>query len=91
MKELIIIAIIAFFATAWVMDFHTPPQPVKVGVKDVGLGSISGCRKKDEMYGDFKMINGYRPIKYRYTIYDDKDKRVKRNDADFPMSGGAVN
>ena len=91
MKELIIITIIAFFATSWVFDTHSPPQPVKVGYKEPVPGNPSGTKKQDEMFGDFKMVNGTRPLKYRYMIYDDKDPRAKRNDSEFPMSGGAVN
>jgi hypothetical protein len=88
MKDFIIVTIIAFFATAWVFDTHSPPQAVKECVRGVAESTAAGNSKRDEIYGDFKMTDGYRDVKLRTTVFDDNDPRASgRNDADFPMSG----
>jgi hypothetical protein len=92
LKEVIIISLIAFFATAWVLDSGAPPQAVKTGINGVVPSSRAGNAKKDEVFGDFKYTEGYRDIKIRTMIYDDKDPGASgRNDSDFPLSGGTVN
>ncbi|HEY9755769.1 MAG TPA: hypothetical protein V6C97_11450 [Oculatellaceae cyanobacterium] len=88
MKEFIIVTIIALFATAWVFDTHSPPQGVKGAVSGVAASTPAGNYKKDEVYGDFKLTDGYRDLKIRTTVYDDNDPRASaRNDSDFPLSG----
>jgi hypothetical protein len=90
MKEMIIIAIVAFYATAWVMDTGAPAKPVKAGIDGLKASSLSGMRKQDEMLGDFRIKDGYRSLKMRTHVLDDNDPRAagSRNDSDFPLSGG---
>jgi hypothetical protein len=89
---MIIIAVVVFIATAWVMDTGAPPKPINAGVEGVKTSTPSGLRKQDEIIGDFKIKDGYRPIKIRTQILDDEDPRAikNRNDSDFPLSGGTT-
>jgi hypothetical protein len=74
------------------MDTGAPAKPIKAGIDGVKASTPSGMRKTDEILGDFRIKDGYRPLKMRTHVLDDDDPRAggSRNDSDFPLSGGTT-
>jgi hypothetical protein len=88
MKEMLIIFLAAFAATAWVMDTGTPPRPQKIGMSGTERAQPSFNKKEDGLLGDFKLTDGNRLYTIRSTVYDDDDPRAACNKSDFPTIGG---
>jgi hypothetical protein len=89
MKEMLIIFLAAFAATAWVMDTGAPPRPQKIGMSGTTRSQPISNKKEDGLLGDFKLTDGERLYKLRSTVYDDDDPRASGcGQYDFPTIGG---
>jgi hypothetical protein len=72
------------------MDTGSPPRPISAGVGGIKTSDPAGNLKADQLIGDFKIKDGYRPMSIRTRVYDDEDPKAagRTNESDFPLSGG---